>query len=409
MDFYVDFVVLNTAKIHNSLVQKGLKASFVFEIAVIYFHAMSELVLYRKYRPRHFDEVIGQDHVVASVTNAIKHGKQAHAYLFSGPRGVGKTTVARLVAKALNCEGSEKPCNRCEMCDKFNSGRALDLIEIDAASNRGIEEVRELRNGVRSVPSEGRYKVYVIDECHQLTKEAFNALLKTLEEPPPHVIFILATTELDKVPATIISRTQRYDFRRPNVGQISKRLIEIAGKEKVRLHEDGARLIALAAEGSMRDAESILGQIMAVEDEEITRKEVEDVLGLPRREAVKNMFELIAKKDTSQALALVQELHEAGYDLIYFSKLLLQYFRNALFLKTDPMLKTFVAEEMLPDELETIMVNLPAFEPRDLTRATNIIFENLQHFKRTPIPQLPLEITVLELIKKEREETPQRA
>lgn len=371
---------------------------------------MSELVLYRKYRPRHFDEVIGQEHVVAGVTSAIKQGKAAHAYLFSGPRGVGKTTVARLMAKALNCMGGSRtsggksdlksfvPCNACDMCDKFNSGRALDLIEIDAASNRGIDEVRELRSGVRSVPSEGKYKVYVIDEAHQLTKEAFNALLKTLEEPPPHAIFILATTELEKVPATIVSRTQRYDFRRPNVGQISNRLRQIAEKEKVKLHEDGARLIALAAEGSMRDAESILGQVMAVEDKEITREEVENILGLPRREAAKKMFELVAKKDAPQALALVQELHEAGYDLTYFSKLLLRYFRNALFLKTDPALKTFVAEEMLPDEFEAITANLSAFQPSDLSRATNVIFDNLQYFKKTPIPQLPLELTVVELI-----------
>lgn len=359
---------------------------------------MNELVLYRKYRPRAFDEVVGQEHVVRAITNAIKQGKVAHAYLFSGPRGVGKTTIARLIAKALNCVGKTKPCNACNACLKFNDGRVMDLVEIDAASNRGIDDIRELRDAVRFVPSEGQYKIYIIDEVHQLSKDAFNALLKTLEEPPPHAIFILATTELDKVPATIVSRTQKYDFHRPSREEIAKRLHKIAEKEKVGLDRDAARIIALAAEGSMRDAESILGQIMAVQDKEITRSEVENILGLPRREAAKQLFQFIATKDIPSSLALIQQLTEGGYDLSYFAKLLMHYFRNAYFLKTDPALKRFVENEMLPDEYECISANLASFEAQDLSRGLDIILQNLQSFRKTPIPQLPLELTVIELI-----------
>ncbi len=359
---------------------------------------MREQVLYRKYRPKHFDEVVGQEHVVSAFTSALESGKTAHAYLFSGPRGIGKTTVARLIAKSLNCTGQKRPCNTCELCNDFNNGRAFDLIEIDAASTRGIDEIRELREGVRFVPTKGKYKTYIIDETHMLTPPAFNALLKTLEEPPAHAVFVLATTELEKIPATIISRTQHFDFRRPRVTQIADRLAEIAKKEEVVLEKDASHLISLAAEGSLRDAESILGQIMAVEDKKITRKEVEDILGMPRREAAKKMFELIARKDASGALALIQEVSDGGYDLASFSKILLQYFRNALFLKTDLALKKFVEAEMLPDELEAVSSHLASFTPQDLSRGLQVITSNLSAFKKTPISQLPLELTVIDLI-----------
>ncbi|MFY9463225.1 MAG: DNA polymerase III subunit gamma/tau, partial [Candidatus Sungiibacteriota bacterium] len=369
---------------------------------------MSEQVLYRKYRPRDFSEVAGQEQVTGAIQNAFKIGRVAHAYLFSGPRGVGKTTMARLIAKSLNCAAhasgnGDVPCNTCAMCTDFNEGRGADVIEIDAASNRGIDDIRELREGVRFVPTMGKYKIYIIDEVHQLTKDAFGALLKTLEEPPSHAVFILATTDPEKVPATIVSRTQHYHFRRPRAEEIAARLSVIAKKDGVVLESDAARLIAFAAEGSFRDAESILGQVMAVQDKKITRAETEEILGLPKREAAKKMFTLIAQKKAPEALALIQELSEVGYDLAYFAKLLMQYFRAALFLKTDASLKSFVIAEMLEDEYECIASHLPSFTAGELAADINIIFGNLERFRKTPIPQLPLELTVIELIDGKKE------
>ena len=370
---------------------------FILHFLCYHFGAMSELVLYRKYRPRSFDEVAGQRHVTDPIQNAIRMNRAAHAYLFSGPRGVGKTTVARLIAKALNCSGEKKPCNECSLCAAFNEGRAIDVIEIDAASNRGVEDMRDLREGVRHVPTQGKYKTYIIDEVHQLSKDAFSALLKTLEEPPPHAVFILATTEFDKVLPTVVSRTQHYDFRRPGVQEISARLLGIAKKERVDLDEDGARLIALSAEGSYRDAESILGAVMASEDKKITRREVEHTLGLPRRQAAKDMFAYIAKKNVPAALALAQDLHKSGDDLAYFSKLLVGYFRAAMFLKADPALKRFVEAEFLPDECAHIAEHLPLFGAGELSRSIRVISQNMSQFKKNPIPQLPLELSVIEL------------
>ncbi|NOY59306.1 MAG: DNA polymerase III subunit gamma/tau, partial [Calditrichaeota bacterium] len=243
---------------------------------------MSYVVLARKYRPMFFKDVVGQQHVTKTLQNAIEQNRIANAYLFSGPRGVGKTTVARLLAKALNCEHGPtiKPCNECSSCIEINESRSLDVFEIDGASNRGIDEIRNLRESLRYSPNPGKHRIYIIDEVHMLTNEAFNALLKTLEEPPTNVLFIFATTEAHKVPTTILSRCQRFDFKRMSNKSIADQLRELAAKEKIEIDEESLRLIANKADGSMRDGESILDQVIAFAGTKIDSAQVADLLGI---------------------------------------------------------------------------------------------------------------------------------
>ncbi|MFH1714260.1 MAG: DNA polymerase III subunit gamma/tau, partial [Candidatus Nealsonbacteria bacterium] len=247
------------------------------------------LVLYRKYRPKTFSEIVGQEHVVQTLTNALSLGLISHAYLFSGPRGSGKTTIARLLAKSLNCqnrkEGSFEPCNKCDSCLEIMENRSMDLIEIDAASHRGIDEMKELIEGIKFSPSKSKYKVFIIDESHQLTKEAANALLKTLEEPPSHAVFILATTEIHKMIPTIISRCQRFDFRKLTLSEIVRRLEYVAKKEKTKIEKPALELIALNSGGAVRDAEGLLDQVLTFrgilkENETIKADDIKDLLGM---------------------------------------------------------------------------------------------------------------------------------
>lgn len=360
---------------------------------------MSHQVLYRKYRPKDFSEIVGQEYTIKAITNALASGRVAHAYLFSGPRGIGKTSIARLIAKAVNCVGKgEKPCNNCEICNDMNENRFMDLIEIDAASNRGIDEIRELRDAVRFVPSKGKYKVYIIDECHMLTKEAFNALLKTLEEPPEHAIFILATTEFDKLPATIVSRTQHYHFSRPTIPQISEKLLDIAKKEKVKLDKDAADLIALSSEGALRDAESVLGQIMALEDAHVTRKEVEQILGVPRRDAARKLFEYLTLKDARGALEHVHMLSEEGFDFQSIIKMLLRFVRNGLMLKAGSGVLQSTEKDLLPEEIEYLKGALVGWTEKELAESLRTLLEALSRMKQSPIPELPLELAIVEII-----------
>ena len=270
--------------------------------------------LYRKWRPRRFEEVVGQEHVTRTLRNALRLGRIAHAYLFAGPRGTGKTTTARLLAKAVNCLAEaveERPCDRCRICQAVNEGRLIDLIEIDAASNRGIDEIRDLRERVRFSPSEARYKVYVIDEAHMLTTEAFNALLKTLEEPPPHVIFVLATTEPHRIPATILSRCQRFDFRRLSTAEIAGRLQEIAAVEGLSAEPEALTWIARQATGSLRDAVTLLDQL-AAEGEPITVERVRRALGAGRWDLVVEIVEALGEDQIARGLTLLAQAVEEG-------------------------------------------------------------------------------------------------
>ena len=368
---------------------------------------MENLVLYRKYRPRSFGEVVNQEHVVQTLSNALTMGKVAHAYLFTGPRGTGKTTIARLLAKAVNCENrkdSAEPCNKCGACGEINAGRALDLIEIDAASNRGIDEIRDLREWIKFSPTRLRYKVFIIDEVHMLTREAFNALLKTLEEPPAHAIFILATTELHKVPATILSRCQRFDFHKLSLEKIVERLALIAKKEGVKVAEEALNLIAVNAEGAMRDAESLLGQVIAVEDKEITLKEVQVILGTTDIASAKAMADYLAIKNSAGALELINKLAQDGADLAQFNKSLINYLRKMMILASaaslgapDKQFKNLIAPELTDEQIKIMLEQSQKFTSADYIKILHLLVRAENEIKFAILPQLPLELVVAEL------------
>lgn len=296
---------------------------------------MPYISLYRKYRSQTFDDVIGQDHVVRTIKNAIKAGRIGQGYLFCGSRGTGKTTVARLIAKALNCTHgpTPEPCNVCEECVAIAGGNAVDVIEMDAASNRGVDDMDALREGVKYPPMQMRYKVYIVDEAHQLTAHAKDAFLKTLEEPPPHAVFILATTESNKIPVTIRSRCQQFDFRRGTVGEIGERLAYVAKGEEARIEPEALEIIARSANGSYRDSLSLLEQVMAYTDEVITPKDVYTVLGMVDEEALLEIGEVLASGDAAAAFALADKLMREGRDVRELLKSAASHFRDVLELK----------------------------------------------------------------------------
>jgi len=291
---------------------------------------MTSEVLYRKWRPQTFAEVAGQEPITHTLINAIASGKVAHAYLFTGPRGTGKTTTGRLLAKAVNCTDPREgePCNACDSCRPFLEGRALDLIELDAASNRGIDEIRALRDKVGFAPAAARYKLYLVDEVHMLTEPAFNALLKTLEEPPHHVVFVLATTESHKVPLTILSRCQRFEFRRIPSAEMARRLQEMVQGEGIQIDQASIEMIAQAAEGSLRDAQSLLDQIVSYSGSQVRAEDVQTVLGLVDRHQVEEALGYILAGAGGPLMQLVDGLYTAGHDLRLFGMGLLESIRD---------------------------------------------------------------------------------
>jgi len=287
-------------------------------------------VLARKWRPQVFQDVIGQEHITQTLINAIKTDRLAHAYLFGGPRGVGKTSVARILAKAINCEKGEPgvPCNRCQSCAEITDGASVDVQEIDGASNRGIDEIRELRQNIKYMPSASQYRIYIIDEVHMLTLPAFNALLKTLEEPPAHVKFIFATTEAHKVPMTILSRCQRFDFKRIPVAQIIGQLEKISAEEDIEIGKSGLAMIAREAEGSMRDAESLLDQVVSFTGPKVEDRHIIEILGVIDRDVILNAVRAIIEGAPRGCLEIVDQIYNYGYDIKEFYRALMEQFRN---------------------------------------------------------------------------------
>jgi len=364
--------------------------------------------LYRKWRPQTFDEVVGQEHVVRTLRNAILSGRIHHAYLFAGPRGTGKTTTARLLAKAVNCldpEPAHRPCNQCAICRAINEGRLMDLIEIDAASNTSVEDVRELRERVGYRPSEARYKVYIIDEVHMLSTAAFNALLKTLEEPPSHAIFILATTEPHRIPATVLSRCQRLDFRRVPLADIVARLRRVADREGIQADEDALNLIARHATGSMRDAESLLDQLAAYTDRVITLEAVRTALGTGDEGAILALTDALAARDVARGLAVINEAADRGADPRQFARQMTDHLRALMLICLGAPVPLYIPDSLRP----TVQSQAARFTPRQLAHAVRLFGQAAADARAAWQPQLPLELAFVEAALSEEETSPASA
>jgi len=355
---------------------------------------MGYIALYRQWRPQDFDNLIGQEHISTTLKNALSTGKIAHAYLFSGPRGTGKTSTAKILAKALNCQTgpTPAPCNQCPNCERITAGISMDVFEIDAASNRGIDEIRDLREAVRFSPAEGRYKVYIIDEVHMLTTEAFNALLKTLEEPPAHVVFVLATTEPHKIPATIHSRCQRYDFRRITVGEIERRLAEVAASGALEITAEALQLVARHADGSLRDALSILDQCTALGEAAITAEAVRSLLGLVGHEWVWKLTDALADRDVAAALLTFDELVGLGKDVRQVLLELMQHGRSLLLYKAVPDITDL---EMYSEDREILAVQGAKFSHDELITLVQDLQIAANEVKWATEPRIVAEMALL--------------
>ena len=362
-------------------------------------------VLYRKYRPRVFADVYGQDHVTSTLKNEIKEGRISHAYLFTGSRGTGKTTCAKILAKAVNCPNAVdgEPCNACEICKGLDSGTIYDVVEIDAASNNGVDNIRDLREEVNYTPTRGKYRVYIIDEVHMLSTGAFNALLKTLEEPPAHVIFILATTEVHKLPATILSRCQRFDFKRIQPETMAVRLQQVAGLEGMELAPDAATLIARIADGALRDGLSILDQC-AGRSKQITAQLVSEVAGLAGREALYRLSDAVLARDSSAAVEELAQLHENSYDMERLCVEMINHFRNFMMVKTVKKSRELII--CTDDEYQHIEESAGQFTLAQILRGLDLFQSTLVKIKGGATPRIEMEMAFIRLCEPKLETDP---
>jgi DNA polymerase III subunit gamma/tau len=361
---------------------------------------MSYQVTARKWRPMIFDDVVGQDHVTNTLRNAIASNRVAHAYIFSGTRGCGKTTTARILARALNCLSpvNQNPDNTCEICKEIVEGRGLDVIEIDGASNRGVEEIRNLRDSVRYTPTRGTYKIYIIDEVHMLTKEAFNALLKTLEEPPTHVVFIFATTEIHKVPMTILSRCQRFDFRRIAIEEIVNTLSTIAQAEKITIEEDALLVVAKRADGSLRDAQSIFDQVRSFCGTNIKTSELLKAFNVVDQDIYFRASDIFKNHNTNEAVQLVDEIIKSGYDLREFIGGLAEHLRNLLIVRSTESTRLIETSEHYKKRYEA---EANQFSEQDILRYLKQTNELDQALRWATQPRYRLESGLIQMVKME--------
>ena len=357
-------------------------------------------VLMRKLRPMRFDEVIGQKHIIETLKNSIKSGRFAHAYLFSGTRGVGKTTVARLLAKALSCENLKdgEPCNQCESCKSINNSSMVDVQEIDGASNTGVDSIRTIRENIIYPPINGKYKIYIIDEVHMLSTSAFNALLKTLEEPPEHGIFILATTETHKVPQTIISRCQHFDFKKISVVDIQKSILSISKREDFSIKEDAALLIAREARGSIRDSLSILEQVISFSQSKIEKQDVLDILGAIDRTVINSILDYIVNGKTEEVLKEIEQIYKGGYDLERVAGYLVEALRDSIIIALDSKNISFLNTS--EEELRALTEITKKTTIEDLENWFQMAVKLLEDTNKSSIPELVFEMGIVSMSRK---------